>query len=63
LWHKPPPVPYNILGMTNQEIAAVLARIGVYRELKGDNPFKALAFERAARVVERHPESLQTLVA
>jgi len=49
--------------MTNQEIAAVLARIGVYRELKGENPFKALAFQRAARVVERHPESLETLVA
>ena len=49
--------------MTNQEIAAVLARIAVYRELKGENPFKALAFERAARVVERHPESLETLVA
>ncbi len=49
--------------MTNHEIAAVLARIGVYRELKGENPFKALAFQRAARVVERHPESLETLVA
>jgi len=49
--------------MTNQEIAAVLARIGVYRELKGENPFKALAFERAARVAERYPESLETLVA
>ncbi len=63
LWRKPPLAAYNVLGMTNQEIAAVLARIGVYRELKGDNPFKALAFQRAARAVERHPESLQTLAA
>ena len=49
--------------MTNQEIAAVLARIAVYRELKGENPFKALAFQRAARVVERHPESLEARAA
>jgi DNA polymerase (family 10) len=49
--------------MTNQEIAAVLARIGVYRELRGENPFKALAFDRAARAVERHPESMEALVA
>ena len=49
--------------MTNQEIAAVLARIGVYLELKGENPFKALAFDRAARIAERHPESLETLAA
>ena len=54
---------YNTRAMTNQDIAAALARIGVYRELKGENPFKALAFQRAARVVERHPESLETLVA
>jgi DNA polymerase (family 10) len=49
--------------MTNQEIAEDLARIAVYRELKGENPYKALAFQRAARVVERHPESLETLAA
>jgi len=49
--------------MTNAEIAAVLARLRFYLELKGENPFKALAFQRAARTVERHPESLETLVA
>jgi len=49
--------------MTNPEIAAVLGRIGVYLDLKGENPFKVQAFDRAARAVERHPESLETLVA
>ena len=56
-------MPYNDPAMTNQEIAAVLSRFGVYLQLKGENPFKALAFDRAARIVERHPESLETLVA
>ena len=49
--------------MTNPEIAAVLGRIAVYLDLKGENPFKVQAFDRAARVVERHPESLETMVA
>ena len=56
-------MPYNDPVMTNQEIAAVLSRFGVYLQLKGENPFKALAFDRAARIVERHPESLETLAA
>ena len=56
-------MPHNDPVMTNQEIAAVLSRFGVYLQLKGENPFKALAFDRAARIVERHPESLETLVA
>ena len=63
LWRKPGRRFILIPRMTNQEIAAVLARIAVYRELKGENPYKALAFERAARAVERHPESLESLVA
>jgi DNA polymerase (family 10) len=49
--------------MTNQEIAQVLARIGTYLDLSGENPFKVLAYEKAGRVVERHPESLETLAA
>jgi DNA polymerase (family 10) len=49
--------------MSNQEIAEVLARIGTYLDFSGENPFKVLAFERAGRIVERHPESLETLVA
>ena len=48
--------------MNNRELATVLRQIAVYKELAGENPFKALAFEKAARVVERHPESFATLV-
>jgi DNA polymerase (family 10) len=48
--------------VTNQEMAEVLERIGTYRELSGENPFKVLAFQKAARIVERYPESLEALV-
>jgi DNA polymerase (family 10) len=47
--------------VNNKEIAAVLHRIAVYQELAGENPFKALAFDRASRVVERFPESIEKL--
>jgi DNA polymerase (family 10) len=47
--------------VNNKEIAAVLHRIAVYQELAGENPFKALAFDRASRIVERHPESFEKL--
>jgi DNA polymerase (family 10) len=49
--------------MTNKELGAVLKQIAVYQELAGENPFKSRAFERAARIVEQHPESFATLVA
>jgi DNA polymerase (family 10) len=49
--------------MNNKELAAVLKQIAVYQELAGENPFKSRAFERAARIVEQHPESFATLVA
>jgi len=47
--------------VNNKELAAVLHRIAVYQELAGENPFKALAFDRASRIVERHPESFERL--
>jgi DNA polymerase (family 10) len=47
--------------VNNKEIAAVLHRIAVYQELAGENPFKALAFDRASRVVERFTESIEKL--
>jgi DNA polymerase (family 10) len=47
--------------VNNKEIAAVLHSIAVYQELAGENPFKALAFDRASRLVERHPESFERL--
>jgi DNA polymerase (family 10) len=49
--------------MNNKELAAFLKQIAVYQELAGENPFKSRAFERAARIVEQHPESFATLVA
>jgi DNA polymerase (family 10) len=49
--------------MTNKELGAVLKQIAVYQELAGENPFKSRAFERAARIVEQHPESFAALVA
>jgi len=48
--------------MNNKELAATLKQIAVYQELAGENPFKPRAFERAARIVEQHPESFATLV-
>jgi DNA polymerase (family 10) len=49
--------------MTNKELGAVLKQIAVYQELAGENPFKSRAFDRAARIVEQHPESFVALVA
>ena len=49
--------------MNNKELAAFLKQIAVYQELAGENPFKSRAFERAARIVEQHPESFTALVA
>jgi len=49
--------------MNNKELGSTLKQIAVYQELAGENPFKSRAFERAARIVEQHPESFTTLVA
>ncbi len=49
--------------MNNKDLGAFLKQIAVYQELAGENPFKSRAFERAARIVEQHPESFITLVA
>ena len=59
---------YRTLGtieaqaMSNKELATYLKQIAVYKELAGENPFKALAFEKAGLIVERHSESFVTLV-
>jgi DNA polymerase (family 10) len=47
--------------MDNRGIADILRRIAVFSELSGENPFKARAFENAARAVEKHPESVADL--
>lgn len=47
--------------MTNQEIAAILEEIAVLLELKGENPFKARAYENAARTIGSLDESIEEL--
>jgi DNA polymerase (family X) len=47
--------------MDNRGIADILRRIAVFSELAGENPFKARAFENAARTVERHPEDVAAM--
>ncbi len=49
--------------MDKDQVAAVLSEIGVWLELKGENPFKTRAYANAARIVESLTEPLETLVA
>lgn len=49
--------------MTRNEIAEVLAEIGVLMELKGENPFKVRAYQTGARAIETLAEPLDTLIA
>jgi DNA polymerase (family 10) len=47
--------------MDKKEIAHILDRVSQFMELKGENPFKVRAYERAARVVEALQEDLEDL--
>jgi DNA polymerase (family 10) len=49
--------------MDKDQVAAVLAEIGVLLELKGENPFKCRAYANAARQLEGLTEPLEKLVA
>lgn len=49
--------------MDKDQVAAVLAEIGVLLELKGENPFKCRAYANAARQLEGLTEPLEQLVA
>lgn len=44
--------------MTNKEIAGVLEEIGTYMRLAGENDFRAMAFDRAARTLESLEEKV-----
>ena len=44
--------------MGNKEIAILLKKIAVFKELAGENPFKIRAFEQASRIVESHFEDI-----
>ena len=40
----------------------MLRDIAAHQDLAGENPIKALDFDKAGRIVEHHPESFETLV-
>ncbi len=48
--------------MTKEQVAEVLAEIGVLLELKGENPFKTRAYTNAARTLEGLTEPLEKIV-
>lgn len=49
--------------MDKQEIASILGEMGTLLELQGANPFKARAFQNAARAVEAMTEDIGTVAA
>jgi DNA polymerase (family 10) len=49
--------------MDKQQVADILQEIGVFLELKGENPFKTRAYSNAARTIQGLDESLEKLVA
>jgi len=49
--------------MDKDRIAEILTEIGTLLELKGENPFKARAYESAARALEALSEPLEKVVA
>ncbi len=49
--------------MKNSEIAKVFQDIADLLELKGDNPFKIRAYQRASRTIEHLPVDVEKLVA
>ncbi|MBT3841901.1 MAG: histidinol-phosphatase, partial [Verrucomicrobia bacterium] len=49
--------------MQKDEIADILKEIGVFLELKGENPFKTRAYQNGARTLENLAEPLESLIA
>jgi len=49
--------------MQKDEIADILKEIGVFLELKGENPFKTRAYQNGARTLEGLAEPLDALIA
>lgn len=48
--------------MKNSEIARVFEDIADLLEIKGENPFKVRAYQRAARTIEHLPRELETML-
>ena len=49
--------------MQKDEVADILREIGIFLELKGENPFKTRAYQNGARTLEGLAEPLDTLIA
>jgi DNA polymerase (family 10) len=49
--------------MTKHAVARVLKEIAFFLFLKGDNPFKAQAYERAGTAILTSPSDLHDLIA
>jgi DNA polymerase (family 10) len=47
--------------MRNLEVAQILREIGVLLEIKGENRFRVLAYQEAARKIENWPEAIEKL--
>ncbi|NCQ12213.1 MAG: DNA polymerase/3'-5' exonuclease PolX, partial [Bacteroidetes bacterium] len=52
----------NCTTMTNKSIAEFLETIGTYMRLAGENEFRAIAFDKAARTVETMNESINDFI-
>ncbi|WP_454621079.1 DNA polymerase/3'-5' exonuclease PolX [Bradyrhizobium cenepequi] len=50
------------MPVQNAEIAAMFDQTAELLEIKGDNPFRSRAYRNAARVIERLPKSITTLL-
>src|SRR5580698_7178751 len=53
----------HIQRMDKNQVAEILAEIGVLLELKGENPFKTRAYANAARALESLNEPLEKIIA
>lgn len=48
--------------MKNQEIAGIFKQVAQILEIKGDNPFRIRAYERAAQNIESLPEEIENFI-
>jgi len=48
--------------MKNQEIGKIFRQIVNILEIKGENPFRIRAYERAARNIETMPEAIEDFI-
>ncbi|HVN81658.1 MAG TPA: hypothetical protein VMW38_21905 [Terriglobia bacterium] len=51
------------MRIDKKQVASILEEIGTLLELKGENPFKSLAYTKAARIIEGLGTNLRELVS